>query len=549
MLLVIGLAVFFGTVGAKIFQRLRIPQIVGYITIGLLVGRSGLGLIDEEALRSLDPFNFFALGIIGFMIGRELHRETFKKYGRQFMVILFAQGVGAFILVGLVVGAVALLLLGDVKTAVVLGLLFGAISSATAPAATVNVMWEYKTRGILPTTTMAIVALDDALAVALYSIAASIAAKLTGQLSGGFAAAIAHVAYELGGAVALGAAAGLMLNFILRRVRDQAVALTFIIGTVGLVVGAGMLVGVETILASMALGAVLANLAPRPSDRAFKIVERFAPPLYVLFFVMVGASLYVQKMPGWMWALVAPFCIARAIGKILGANIGAKLARAAAVVRKYLGLCLFCQGGVAVGLSLMASKRFGEAEEIGMAIIAVVAVTTFIVEIIGPPCVKFAVKKAGEVGLNVTEDDLMQLYRVGDMMDRSVPTFPENTTIDAILHTIAETDAMNYPVVDAAGRLKGIITIQDLKASFAAEELAHWLVAQDVMEPVETTVTEDASLAEAVNRLHEKKLDYLAVVAEKDHDRLVGLLEMRAINRSLSREILRRHRLADAGGA
>ena len=551
MLLVIGLAIFFGTAGAKIFQRLRIPQVVGYIAIGVLVGRSGLGIIGKELLDSLDPFNFFALGIIGFMIGRELHRDVFKKHGRQFMAILLGQGVGAFILVGLVVGTVAWFVGRDVdvKTAVVLGLLFGAISSATAPAATANVMWEYKTRGILTTTTMAIVALDDGLAVALFSISASIGLQIMDPAAGGFGLAIGHAAYEIVGALVLGGGSGVALNFILRRAREHEGALAFVIGAVALVVGLAMLLGVDTILASMALGAVLVNLAPRRSKRAFDMVQRFASPIYVLFFVIVGAHLDFSKegVPVWVWFLVAPYFLARAFGKAVGANLGARFTGAAKVVRKYLGLCLLCQGGVAVGLAILASKRFvGKTEDIGVAIIAIVTMSTLIAELLGPSCVKLAVKKAGEVGLNVTEEDLVESYRVGDMVDKSCPIFHAETPLAVVLKTIAETDVMAYPVVSDDGMLAGVVTIQELKMSFGGEGLAQWLVAYDLMQPAPDTVTEDTPLAEAMTRMREQDLDYLPVLATEDDPHLVGMLELRAVTRSISHEILRRHELADA---
>jgi CBS domain-containing protein len=316
---------------------------------------------------------------------------------------------------------------------------------------------------------------------------------------------------------------------------------------VALVVGLGMLLGVDTILASMALGAVLVNLAPRRSKRAFDMVQRFASPIYVLFFVIVGAGLHIWKMPTWMWVLVAPYVLARAFGKAMGAYLGAKLTHAAETVRKYLGLCLLCQGGVAVGLAILASKRFvGEAEEIGVAIIAVIAVSTLIVEILGPPCVKLAVTKAGEVGLNVTEEDLMASYRVGDMADKSCPTFQAETPLAVVLKTIAETDEMAYPVVSDDGTLAGIVTIQELKRSFGGEGLAQWLVAYDLMQPAPDTVTEDTPLAEAMTRMREQELDYLPVLAAEDDPRLVGMLELRTVSRSISHEILRRRELADA---
>jgi len=545
LVLIVGLAILFGTLGARVFRRLHVPQVVGYITIGLIVGRSGLGLISNEALESLHPFNFFALGIIGFMIGGELRREVFRRYGRQFVTILFSEGIGAFVLAGLLTGGVALLVTGDVATSVALGLVFGALSSATAPAATVNVLWEYKARGVLTTAVFAIVALDDALALVLFSLAAAGAALLTGHGAGSVSAAVSGVAWELGGGCALGVAAGVVLNLILRRSREHDNALTFIVGALALVIGIGTWIDVDIILASMTLGLTVANLAPRRSRRAFEIVERFAPPLYVLFFVVVGAHLDLQSMPAWMWLLALPYIVGRSLGKIIGAFGGARIARAPAVLGKYLGLCLFCQGGVAVGLSIVAAQRFPG--EIGNAIIMIIALTTFVVELLGSVCVKVAIKRAGEAGLNVTEEDLLATRKVSDVMDRTSPAFGEAATMETILRTIAETDALSYPVTDEGGRLTGIISIGGLKQGFGAEGLSQWLLADDLKQPVPDTAREDEPLADAVERMREQDLDCLPVVAGIDGGRLVGLLELRAVNREISREIIRRREKADGG--
>ena len=545
ILLVIGFAIFAGTLGAKVFQRLHFPQVLGYILIGVLIGQSGLKLIDAEAIKNLLSFNFFALGVIGFMIGGELHRDVFKKYGRQFFIILLSEGLGAFFLVSVLVTGVALLTGRSPAVALALGLVFGAIASATAPAATTNVLWEHKTRGILTTTVLAIVAMDDALALMLFAVASSIATKLIGHGGGGLASAIGRAAYELGGGAAVGITAALVLNFILRRVRDHDNALPFIIGALALITGLSNWLGVDIILAAMVLGATLANLAPRRSNPAFKIVERFAPPLYVLFFVVAGARLHIGGLSAWMWALTLPYIIGRSAGKMLGANLGARIAKAAPVLRKHLGLCLFSQAGVAVGLSILASTRFGG--EIGTAIIMIVAVTTFVLEILGPACVKVAVKRAGEVGLDVTEEDLMNTYTVAEMTDKQAPAFAENARLGDILRTIAATDAMSYPVTDAAGKLTGIISLAQLKQTFATEGLSDWLVAFDLMGPVGDVVTEKTPLTEAVTKMKQQQLECLPVVTDPQEPRLVGLLELRRVNRRLSQEILRRRKLGSDG--
>ncbi len=542
MLLIIGFAIFAGTVGARIFQKLRIPQVVGYIIIGVILGKSSLGFIDKGALENLTSFTAFALGVIGFMIGGQLHRDVFRKYGKQFIAILLAQGTGAFLVVTVVVAGTAMLVM-DLKTSIALGLLFGAIGSATAPAATVNVLWEYKTKGVLTSAIYAIVALDDALALGLFSIAASLAAVLTGMEGTGLIKMLGMAGYEIIGAGCLGVFGGLVLNMVFRRVRDHGNVLAFVIGGLALVVGVASRIKVDMILSTMVLGATLVNVAPRRSREAFETVEKFSSPIYVLFFVIAGAELDLYAMTGWMWMLAIPFMIGRVAAKILGANLGAMWVKAPRVVQKYLGMCLFCQGGVAVGLAIVARNRFGD--PIGNAIMMIVTATTLIVELIGPPCVRFAVKKAGEIGLNVTEEDLMESYTVADMVDRTAPRFTEAATIGNILHTIAETSATHYPVVNRDGKLTGIIALEELKRTFGEEGLSEWLVAFDLMDPVTETVTEETPLPEAVAHMRDEKLDYVPVVGAKDHMRLTGCLELRRVERKLSQEVLRRHQLAD----
>ena len=550
-LLVIGLAVFFGTVGAGLFQKLRIPQVVGYIVIGVIVGRSGLGVLDAESVGRLAPFSFFALGVIGFMVGGELRVEIFRKYGKSFLAILLSEGLGAFVCVSALVTVFTLAVTADLALSTALGILLGAVASATAPAATVDVLWEYKTRGILTTTVFAIVALDDGLALLLYGLASSMTDVILGGGKGaGFWAAMGRAGYELGGAVAMGSLAGLLLNFVLRVVRDREKALPFLIGSLAVVIGLARALDVDLILATMTLGVTLANLAPRRSKRAFDLVASVASPIYVLFFVLVGARLHLGGMAPWMWGAATVYVVGRTAGKMLGATLGARWGGAPAAVRKYLGLCLFSQAGVAVGLAILASDRFAGHQaagmDMGLAIIGIVTATTFLVQIIGPPCVKLAVKRAGEIGLNVTEDDLIATHTVGDLMDRSVPTLRSDMPLRTILRTIAQSDATAYPVTDPDGKLLGIITFQGLRQSFAEERLSDMLLAYDLMSPPVDTATEDQPLADALAKMRDKDLECLPVVAGTEEPTYVGMLETRKVRRRLAEEILRRQQKAEA---
>jgi len=550
MLLLVGLAVVFGTIGAKVFQKLRVPQVVGYIVIGLVLGRSGLGVFDAATVQSLQPFSFFALGIIGFMIGGELRIEAFRRYGRSFLTILLSEGLGAFIVVSILTTGISYLSTRDVRSSVALGVLLGAICSATAPAATVDVLWEYKTRGILTTTVLAIVALDDGLALMLYALASVAASAMVGAGGASNWQLFAKAGYELFGAAALGTGAGLVLNLVLRRIVDKEKTLPFVIGSVAVVIGAARVLGVDLILSTMSLGMLLSNLAPRRSGAAFRTVESVSTPIYVLFFVLVGARLHVSGMSGWLWVLAVAYVLGRTAGKMVGAYLGARWGRAAQTVRKYLGLCLFSQAGVAIGLAILCADRF--AGPIGTAVVTIVTATTLLVQIIGPPCVKLAVRRAGEVGLNVTEEDLLSQYKVADMVDRSAPTLTPGTPMSQIVRLVGQTDEWCYPVIDEQHRLLGVVTLEDLRRVFIEEQLPRLLVAYDIMSDPPASVPAEMPLQEAVAMMQQQELEYVPVVERPAGDagsdqagRLAGILELRAVRRRLSQELIRRRRQAD----
>ena len=178
--LLLGIIMFFGALGGRIFQKLKIPQVVGYIVIGILIGSSGFQILKIETIIALNPVNTIALSLIGFLIGAELKIDVIKKYGKQFVGILIGESVTPFFVVGFFVTLVAYIFMKDFKTAISFGLILGAICSATAPAATTDVLKEFRTRGPLTTTTLGIVAMDDAVALILYAIASTVVSPLLG---------------------------------------------------------------------------------------------------------------------------------------------------------------------------------------------------------------------------------------------------------------------------------------------------------------------------------------------------------------------------------
>ncbi len=342
----------------------------------------------------------------------------------------------------------------------------------------------------------------------------------------------------------VGLGAGLLLIFVLKYTNDQAKILAFSIASILLVIGGSMTLKVEPILAAMVFGALLSNLRPRRSKAVFELVQSFSSPVYVLFFVLAGARLQMANIPMWVLVMALVYVLGRSLGKITGSWFGAYVSNSPSTVRKYLGICLFSQAGVAIGLSILASEQLGGS--FGEAILLIITSTTFLLEIIGPPLVKVGVTKAGEAGLNVTEQDLIQTYRVVNVLDTKTPVISPGTPLREVITVVSGTDKFYYPVVNNAGELIGAITLDGIRNTLSTQEQNGWLVALDIMEPIITKVTPDMQLSEALEEANKLAVEYIPAVVSQQDNRFVGLLDCRAVRRQLSAEVLARRQKADS---
>ena len=550
LVLLLGIILFVGAVGGWLFQKLKIPQVVGYIVMGILIGSSGFHILEPNVIAALDPISTVALSLIGFLIGGELKLGVIKKYGKQFVSILLFEAITPAFVVGGVVTLVVWLFTKDIAHAVSLGLILGAICSATAPAATTDVLAEYRTRGPLTTTVYGIVAMDDAVALVLYTIASTIVTPIIGGNSLGFWPQLLNIFRDIFGSLLIGGAFGFLLSFITRHLLNKEGRIfTFALGCLFLSTGVCEAFNFDNILAAMSLGFVMVNFAPAKTRTVFPLVDKYTPPIYVLFFVLVGAKLNIWIITPFLGLIAILYVLGRTLGKSIGSTFGAWITKAPKTVQKYLPYCLLSQAGVAIGLSIAAGNDF--ANSIGPEILLIITATTFIVQLAGPVFVKIGVTKAGEVGLNVTVDDIKKNSRVTDVMwgkekicnYDSPAIVDENESLFTILNSFSRNQNLNYAVRDHQGKLIGIISLEHLKEVMQIGDFAENMLAMDVMDPAKITVKPSTTLPDAYALFEEYDIDAMPIV-DTDGE-AVGILEKATVDHYLHTRIIELNRKLD----
>lgn len=397
-----AMAILLGTgfLAAKIGNIFRLPSVTGYICAGLLLGPSGLHLIPTEMVSNqLGHFSQIALMMIAFGIVEHLeirrHKETLKKI----IFIALSETSGAFILVFL--GSFAVAYLTNIGPPTwttthyfIVAILLAAVSLATAPASTLHVIREAKASGPLTTTLMAVVAVDNSLAIIMFGITLSIARHLMEAGNSSIFMVISTGFIEISASLALGFVAGLIIDFIDNRLKHPGEMLTAGLAILLLCGELAQLLNLSSLLAGMAAGFTIVNREHR-DIRLFRALNSFEPPIYVLFFTLAGIHLNINSLATAGWLGLAYF-LCRSMGKIIGASIGAKITAAPQSVHRYLGMALTPQAGVAIGLIFLVNSD-PEMKMFSTIIIPVVLTGVFFSELIGPIFAKQAVKLAGEI--------------------------------------------------------------------------------------------------------------------------------------------------------
>ncbi|MFH1541472.1 MAG: cation:proton antiporter [bacterium] len=379
----------FGFLLGQLVKNFHFPRVSGYIIAGILLGPSLTSLFSEISIGQLDFIPQIALGIIALIIGAGLSFSLIRKLGFSVILITILQALGASVLV--------LILLLIFKMPLGAALPLAAIATATDPAATIAVIKEFRARGSLTETALAVVALDDAVAIVLFGLVLTIDINHLANFGHTALHSLSNSSMEILGAVLLGLGIGLAVHLILKLTKDLGDSLIIILGSILFSVGLANVLHLSALLTNMIVGITLINISYKNTE-SLENISRITPPVYCFFFVLSGAHLNLKIFAAAGTALTAwgiIFVAFRIIGKVWGAYFGGLLSQAEDKIRKYLGWMLIPQAGVAVGLPLMITATSAYFPYRSMILnITLIAVAFNI--IIGPLCTKIALFKAGE---------------------------------------------------------------------------------------------------------------------------------------------------------
>ena len=412
-LLSVSIALLGGLLMTRAFKPLKLPSVTAYLIAGVLVGPYCLGLLGSfypsfenlgfssmHAVESLKIVSDVALGFIAFSIGNEFRVEELKVIGKKAVVIGIFQALVATLFVDVALLGLYYIMPGQISVPQLIAL--GAIATATAPAATLMVVRQYKAKGPLTDLLLPIVALDDAVGLIVFAVSFGIAKTLgTGSIDA--FSIIVNPLVEIVASLVLGAVMGWLLTQLEKLFNSNTnrlnmtiafVFLTVALSKIQFTIGHHIHVGFSSLLVCMMLGTVFCNICPLSHDLMEKS-DKWTSPLFALFFVISGAELELSVFTNWAVVVIGlVYIVFRCLGKYFGTYVSAKATNCEPGICKYLGITLFPQAGVALGMCSIASAQFGEA---GVLIRNITLFAVLVYEIFGPVLTRWALTKAGDI--------------------------------------------------------------------------------------------------------------------------------------------------------
>ena len=406
ILICLSVALFAGLMLSRLAKKVKLPAVTAYLVAGVLIGPyflgalgiKGFGFVSMEDVETYSIISDVALGFIAFSIGNEFRLAQLKKIGRQATIIGIFQAVFTTLLVDMAL--IGLHFIIPDKLPLPAAIVLGAVAAATAPAATLMVVRQYKSKGPVTDILLPIVALDDAVGLVLFAISLGVAKAL---MSGEFnvISVIVEPMVEVAMSLFLGFVMGAIFTFFERffhsRSKRLAMSVAFVLATVGLsqleFKVFGVHIAFSSLLVCMMLGTVFCNMCDF-SENLMDRLDRWTAPLFILFFVISGAELELSIFKDITIVLIGLVYIAvRCLGKYFGARISAQAVKCDHNIVKYLGFTLFPQAGVALGMAIKA-QQLGE---LGVIVANITLFAVLVYELVGPMITKISLLKSGEI--------------------------------------------------------------------------------------------------------------------------------------------------------
>ena len=400
-ILATGLVIMLGYVLGELVRKFGLPRVSGYIVAGLLLNPRITGFVSINFVDSMGTITDLSLAILTFAIGGTLAFGPLKELGKKILFIALGEAqLSAFLVtVGCLVTLPFLLPeAGNFWTMTApLAVLLGSLASPTDPSATLAVVRQYRAKGMVTFSIMASAALDDALGILNYSLSIVVAVVLiTHHVEG--VSTILEPLIAIGGALGLGFVSGLAFRYVPKWLRGESdgLQIALLLGTLGLCYGVSAMLDLDQLLATMAMGMTVVNTARRQErHHVFHLLEESVEPIvFIVFFTVSGMLLDVEVLIQYL-PVVLLFVLFRTIGKLVGANLGARLGKASRNVRRYTGWGLIPRGGIVIGLALLVQQEPALAS-ISHILLNVIIGATVIHELIGPLTAKLAIMKSGE---------------------------------------------------------------------------------------------------------------------------------------------------------
>lgn len=390
IILVLTIILFSGLLLTRVVKIFNLPNVTGYLIAGVIIGPYCFNFITIDNIETLKIFIPIALGFVAFSIGGEFKLKNLKAIGGKIVVITILQASLAviFVIIGLIVFQVP----------IALALILGAIATATAPAATLLVIRQYKAQGPVTDALLPVVAFDDALGLIIYAILFSIAKTIANNVSISVYNTFVFPICEILFSIFLGALLGFLLVFGTKWFKSRAnrltLMITIVLAGVGLCeyISSATQFEMSSLLTCMAVGVVFCNLRDRATE-IIEGIERWSPPLFMLFFVVSSAELNFTVIPS-IGIIGIVYIVCRSLGKYFGTYFGASITKSDPKIKKYLGFGLLPQAGVAIGMAQLASSGL---PIYASQIMTVVLCATLFYELVGPVITKISLVKAGEI--------------------------------------------------------------------------------------------------------------------------------------------------------